>query len=109
MLIYAFVNTLCSIDGIDGVVIQVEGKPITKDSNGEEWGVLNSNDTDSKGENKTTVKIYFPDKNGESLVVENRKIDTQQALSLEKAIVSEILKGASVCLMQLQTIHRTMK
>jgi len=93
LLIFALTNTLCSIDGIDGVVIQVEGKPIVRDSTGEEWGVLSMSDMNLNTENKTTVKIYFPDKNGENLVIENRKIDTQQALSLEKAIVSEILKG----------------
>ncbi len=93
LLIFAFVNTLCSIEGIKGVVIQVEGKPIVKGSTGEEWGVLSMSDMALNTEDKTTVKIYFPDKNGENLVIENRKIDAQQALSLEKAIVSELLKG----------------
>ena len=93
LLIFAFVNTLCSIEGIEGVVIQVEGKPIVKESTGEEWGVLSMTDMDINTEDKTTVRIYFPDKNGERLVIEDRVIDTQQALSFEKAIVSELLRG----------------
>ncbi|MBE7034304.1 MAG: hypothetical protein E7406_08780 [Ruminococcaceae bacterium] len=93
LLIFALVNTLCSIEGVEGVVIQVEGKPIIKGSTGEEWGVLGMGDMALNTEDNTTVKIYFPDKNGENLVIENRKIDTQQALSLEKAIVSELIKG----------------
>ena len=94
LLIFAVVNTLCSIEGIKGVVIQVEGKPIVKENTGEEWGVLSMSDMALNTEDKTTIKIYFPDKNGESLKVENRTIDTQQTLSLEKAIVSELLKGS---------------
>jgi len=93
LLIFSFVNTLCDIEGINGVVIQVEGKPIVKESTGEEWGVLGMSDMALNTEDKTTVKIYFPDKNGEKLVVEERTIDNQQALSLEKAVVSELLKG----------------
>lgn len=93
LVIFAFVNTLCSIEGIAGVVIQVEGKPIIKESTGEEWGVLTMDDMSTNTEDKKTLKLYFPDKNGESLLLENRTIDSQQALSLEKAIVSELLKG----------------
>ena len=93
LLIFSFVNTLCSIDGISGVVIQVEGKPIVKDSTGKEWGVLTMEDMSINAEDNTILKLYFPDKNGEKLVSENRTIDSQQALSLEKAIVSELLKG----------------
>lgn len=93
LVIFAFVNTLCSIEGIAGVVIQVDGKPIIKESTGEEWGVLTMEDMSTGTEDKKTLKLYFPDKNGEKLVLENRTIDSQQALSLEKAIVSELLKG----------------
>lgn len=93
LLIFAFVNTLCNIDEIKGVVIQVEGKPIVKESTGEEWGVLGMNDMALNTEDKTALELYFPDKDGEKLVVEYRTIDSQQALSLEKAIVSELIKG----------------
>jgi len=92
LLIFAVVNTLCSIEGIDGVVINVEGKPITRET-GEEYGVIRMSDMALNTENKTTLTLYFPDKNGEKLVAENRTVDIQQALSLEKAIVSELLKG----------------
>ena len=93
ILIFAIVNTLCVIDGIQGVVIQVEGKPITKTQTGEEWGVIGLSDIALNTEDKTVLKMYFPDKNGEKLSLEYRTIDTLQALSLEKAVVSELLKG----------------
>lgn len=93
ILIFAIVNTLCVIDGIQGVVIQVEGKPITKSPTGEEWGVLGLSDIALNTEDQTVLKMYFPDKSGENLSLEYRTVDALQALSLEKTIVSELLKG----------------
>jgi len=95
LLRFAFINTLCSIDGIDGIVIQVEGKPLISESTGKEYGVLGINDIALSTENKTVVKLYFPSKGGERLVIERRTVDAQQALSPEKTIVSELIKGPS--------------
>ena len=93
LLRLSMINTLCSIDGIDGIVIQVEGEPLVSESTGKEYGVLSMADIALNTEDNTTVKLYFPDRNGENLVLEERVIDAQNALSLEKTVVSELIKG----------------
>ena len=92
---FAFVNTLCSIDGIDGIVIQVEGNPLLSESTGKELGVLSISDIALNKEDKTTISLYFPNNTGEKLVLDRRTVDAQQTLSLEKTIVSELIKGPS--------------
>ncbi len=93
LLRFAFINTLCSIEGIDGIVIQVEGKPLVSENTGKEYGVLSLSDIALNTEDKVTVNLYFPDKDGENLVLEKRTVDAQMALSLEKTVVSELIKG----------------
>lgn len=93
ILRFAFINTLCSIKGIDGIVIQVEGKPIISENTGKEYGVLSMDDIALNTEDKITVSLYFPDKKGEKLVKESRSVDAQNALSLEKTVISELIKG----------------
>ena len=95
ILRFAFINTLCSIEGINGIVIQVEGKPLISENTGKEYGVLSISDIALNTEDKISVKLYFPDKNGEKLVAEQRSVDAQQALSLEKTVVGELIKGPS--------------
>ena len=93
LLRFAFINTLCRIDGIDGIVIQVEGKPLVSENTGKEYGVLSMSDIALNTEDKVTLNLYFPDEEGENLVLEKRTVDAQMALSLEKTVVSELLKG----------------
>lgn len=93
LLRFAFINTLCRIDGINGIVIQVEGKPLVSENTGKEYGVLSMSDIALNTEDKLTLNLYFPDKEGESLVPEKRTVDAQMALSLEKTVVSELIKG----------------
>lgn len=93
ILRFALINTLCSIDGIDGIVIQVEGKPIVSENTGKEYGVLSISDIALNTEDNTTINLYFPDKNGEGLRLEKRTVNVQQTLSLEKTVVSELIKG----------------
>ncbi len=94
ILRFAIVNTLCNIDGIDGVVIQVEGNNLVSDTTGKEIGVLRMDDNIVFApEDKLAVTLYFPDKSFEHLSGEVRRIDVQNALSLEKIVVDELLKG----------------
>lgn len=93
LLRFAFINTLCRIDGIDGIVIQVEGKPLVSENTGKEYGVLSMSDIALNTEDKVTLNLYFPHKNGEKLVLERHTVDAQQALSLEKTVVGELIKG----------------
>ena len=93
----SMVNTLCAISGIEGIVIQTDGKPIVSENTGKEFGVLTlSNityDMDETSAEKKSVTLYFPRKDGEGLVKEKRNIEIQKALSMEKAVVSELIKG----------------
>ena len=94
ILRFAIVNTLCNIKGIDGVVIQVEGNNLVSETTGKEIGVLRMDDNIVFApEDKLAVTLYFPDKSFEQLSGEVRKIDVQNALSLEKIVVDELLKG----------------
>ena len=94
----AMVNTLCGIDGIDGIVIQVNGSPIVSETTGKEFGVLSSENIafstdDTVSEAEQTITLYFPEKNGSSLSAEKRRVRVQNSLSLEKTAINELLKG----------------
>lgn len=94
----SMVSTLCAIDGIDGIVIQVNGSPIVSETTGKEFGVLSSeniafNTDDTVSEAEQTITLYFPEKNGSSLKAEKRKVKVQNSLSLEKTVINELLKG----------------
>ncbi len=94
----AIVDTLCEIEGIDGVRIKVDGVPLVSTTTGAEIGIISRNDVvngpqDKAIVEKETVTIYFPDKNGEMLVAEKREIEVQASLSVERLIISELAKG----------------
>ena len=93
LLRHAIVYTLCGIEGIEGVVIQVEGENLVNKSTGKEFGVLGMGDIANGTEDKVTVKLYFPDKKADGLFVEYRSIDAQNALSLEQIVINELIKG----------------
>ncbi len=98
LLRLSLVNTLCEIKGIDGIVIQVEGKPIISETTGKEIGVLSLGDialntVETTVMEKKTLKLYFPDKESGKLKLEKRSVEIQNALSLEKTVVSELMKG----------------
>lgn len=98
LLRLSFVSTLCAIDGIDGIVIQVNGSPIVSETTGKEFGVLSGeniafNTDDTVSEAEQTIALYFPEKNGDKLGVERRRVKVQNSLSLEKTVINELLKG----------------
>lgn len=98
LLRFALVNTLCSIDGIEGIVILVEGKAVMSEITGKELGVLSMNDIALNTQSpqvaeKTTIRLYFPSSEGNYLKEELRSVEIQNALSLEKTVVSELIKG----------------
>ncbi len=100
LLRLSIVNSLCEIKGIDGIVIQVEGKPLVSETTGKEIGVLSLGDialntVETNVMEKKTLRLYFPDKDGGKLRVEKRSVEIQNALSLEKTVVSELIKGPS--------------
>lgn len=98
LLRFAVVNTVCNIKGIKGVVIQVEGKGEVSSVTGKEIGVLTLSDialdvNDAELGKKETIVLYFPAKNGDSLIRERRSVEVQNTLSAEKTVISELMKG----------------
>lgn len=92
----SIVKSLCSINGIKKVSIFVEGMPLISPT-GEELGALTENDLifdiTSSDQNEVNVKLYFSDKEAMYFVKENRKINVPTGESVEKLIVSELIKG----------------
>ncbi len=94
----AIVNTLTQVSGVESVRILVGGKPLTSTTTGQVVGVLGKNDIifgpqDTSVVDKEIVKIYFPDKNADYLVAEEREIEVQASLSIERLIISELASG----------------
>ncbi len=93
---YSVVNTLCDINGIDKVKIFIDGVELTN-SSGVPVGALGKEDILLNGKTAESAKeeiliLYFPDKNAENLVKQERVaplIDN----SIEKTVVHELIKG----------------
>lgn len=99
---FSVVSTLCDIPGIDSVVITVGGEMLRSSSTGEEIGALSKSDivydtdiTDQQPSDMTTVTLYFANSNATALKRETRRVATQDSLSMEKTIITELLKGPS--------------
>ncbi len=90
------VKSLCSIRGIDRVLLTVEGQPL-QTAGGEALGVLKESDVvfdaDALSEEESNVTLYFSDLNAEYLVKEIRRIRISRGESLEKLIVTELIRG----------------
>lgn len=97
LLRFAAVSTVCSVSGVDGVVITVEGQPLKSESTGKEIGVMTLSDiameTNEQDLQKKVITLYFPSENGDCLIRETRSVATQNTLSAEKTIVNELMKG----------------
>lgn len=94
----SLVKTLTEVDFIDLVEIMVGGEPLVG-VDGKPIGpmskediVLEPSDTLSKS-NLQTVKLYFSDKNAEKLVLEEREIEVNPNVPLEKYIVEQLILG----------------
>ena len=90
------VKSLCSIKGVDRVLLTVEGQPL-QTASGEAQGVLKESDVvfdaDALREEESNITLYFSDLNAEYLVKEIRRIQVARGESLEKLIVSELIRG----------------
>lgn len=98
---FSVVRTLCDIPGITKVAITVAGKPLVSNATGNEVGILSKKDgvLDIDIVNSdtvtTTIAIYFATSDGMNLKAENRKVETQNTISIEKTVISELIKGPS--------------
>lgn len=93
VLRFAFVNTLCNIKGIKGIVIQVDGSPLVSENTGKEFGVIRMSDFALTTEDNVTISLYFPNSKYDNLFLEKRSVDVQRTLSLEKAVVNALIDG----------------
>lgn len=92
----SIVKSICSIKGVNNVIILVENMPLVGPS-GEELGFLSEDDLifdiTATQQNEVSVKLYFSDDQAMYFVKENRKINVPTGESVEKLIVSELIKG----------------
>ncbi|MBO4897999.1 MAG: GerMN domain-containing protein [Clostridia bacterium] len=90
-------NTVCAVDGIEKVLILVDGKELTYLSTGEPVGILGKDDlitdTEKLESEIINVTLYFADSNAMYLVPEKRQIVSKDSSQLELAIMNELLKG----------------
>lgn len=94
---YTLVRTLCSIEDIEKVKILTEGEPLIDLSSGKPLGALGKEDivTDRSQvhNNKTTLTLYFGDKEAMYLVAEARQVEIKEGEKREKVVVEELIKG----------------
>lgn len=92
----AILRTMTSIDGIESIELWVEGEPM-RNALGKLIGILNKEDivydTNPDLGEKKYIKLYFSDKDAQSLVAESREIDNTQKDTLEMRVIKELLKG----------------
>ncbi len=95
---YSVVSTLCTLPNINRVTILIDGSPLIN-SAGKIVGEISINDIIS-GDNAESSKaqkfitLYFAGKNGKNLVMERRRVDISD-ISLETAVVTELIKGSN--------------
>lgn len=94
----ALVKTLTEFDFINQVEIAIDGDPLVG-TDGKPIGPMSQEDivlepsTVLSTSNLQTVKLYFSDKNAEKLVAEERTIEVNPNVPLEKYIVEQLIKG----------------
>lgn len=93
------VKSLCSIQGIDQVLVTIEGQPLLS-SDGTEQGILKESDVvfvaDTLTEDEANITLYFSDMNAENLVPEIRRVKVRRGDSLEKLVMQELIRGPEV-------------
>lgn len=94
----ALVKTLTQIEGIELIVIQVEGKNLV-DAAGETVGVMSADTfidntgADMKKYEETTLALYFASADGKQLIKVNRTLRYNTNISLEKLVVEQLVSG----------------
>ena len=93
---YAIVNSLCQLSDVKSVLVTCCNEQITS-SDGTVIGFLSDKDidlvTDTMTKDSKRIVLYFADKNGDCLIVENRTIKITDTNPIEQYIVSELIKG----------------
>ena len=94
----AIVKSLCQIEGINSVVFNVEGDPVT-DSNGQPLGFMSEETFVDNTSGETTYKqtinatVYFADEKGKHLIKIPINVTFDGTISMEQLIVEQLIKG----------------
>jgi len=90
------VKSLCSVRGIDRVLLTVEGSPL-QNADGTEQGALKESDVvfdaDALMQDESNITLYFSDINAENLVREIRRVKVTRGDSMEKLVLTELITG----------------
>ncbi len=96
---FSVVRTLCDIPGVSNVSITVKGEKLISNATGNEVGTLSKKDivlgVDVVDSVTTSITMYFATSSGTHLKAETRNVKTQNTISIEKTIMTELLKGPS--------------
>ncbi|MDP4133096.1 MAG: GerMN domain-containing protein [Bacillota bacterium] len=94
---YSVVNTLCSLQGVTEVQILVNGRFMKYESTGGDIGPLSMENViqdDEIGKNQTTsITLYYASEDKSKLVEEKRIVAINDNETMEKTIITELLKG----------------
>ena len=94
-------RTFLQIPGVTGIKIFIESEEL-KDSKGQAVGVIDGNTfvemwgSDKDAYRYDTFTLYFTDKTGEHLVVEQRNVYYKRILPRERVILEQLAKGPMV-------------
>lgn len=94
----AIVRTLCQLEDVDYVSFLVEGKELTNAS-GASVGIMNAeqfvenNGSEINAYERTVLKLYFADEDGEMLKPFEREVLYNSNISMEKLVVEQMVEG----------------
>lgn len=88
-VLYSVTNTLCSIEGIEGIQYLVEGKPLY----GKSVMLPEPLVTSAYSDTSVDVMLYMTDASGESLEPVRTRIETTGGFSMAQLIVERIITG----------------
>ena len=94
----ALVKTMAQIDGVSYIGFRVAGEPLM-DTKGNAIGLMNENtflDNMGSEENATkitTMNLYFANKKGDKLKVQNCVVEYNANVAVEKVVVEQLIAG----------------
>ena len=94
----AIVRTFCQMEGVEVVTMTLEGEPLL-DALGLPVGAMSSDSFISNAGNeinayeRTTLRLYFTDREGKSIHSANRTIVYNSNISLERLVAEQVIAG----------------
>lgn len=97
----ALVRTFCQIEGVDSIVIQIDGEGLV-DHDGKAVGSMVAEqfiDNDGKEINtyeKAELTLYFANEDGNKLVKVEREVSYNSNISLQKLVIEQLIEGPNL-------------